>query len=120
MDGALLGGQRLRLDALIDLYVRRAQANITGLSLPVGGTSGTCDAATAGYTKPSVYAKAHYFGAALTSLTFTPTTGVCAASGSTLGGPGVIVSATGTYNFNAMFVNIPVHMSTQACYPLVQ
>lgn len=89
-------------------------------TLPVGGTSGSCDAATAGYTKPSVYAKAHYFGVNLTSLAFTPSTGQCTTGGSTFGGPGVIVKATGTYNFNAMLVNIPVSMSTQACYPLIQ
>ncbi|HEY1878933.1 MAG TPA: hypothetical protein VGG68_03270, partial [Caulobacteraceae bacterium] len=76
--------------------------------------------ADTGYSKPDVYAKAHYFGVVLTGLTFTPTTGVCTSGGGSLGGPGVIVTATGTYNFNAMFLSIPVNLSTQACYPIIQ
>jgi Flp pilus assembly protein TadG len=92
-----------------------APVGTSGLTLPVG-----CTTADTGYSKPAVYAKAHYFGVALTGLTFTPTTGICTSSSGTSGGPGVIVSATATYTFNALFVNYPVSMQTQACYPIIE
>jgi Flp pilus assembly protein TadG len=87
-------------------------------TLPVGCTSANTVGGTT-YIKPATYAQQHYLGANITGLTFTPTTGICTASG-TIGPPGMIVTATGTYNFNVMFLNIPVSMYTQACYPLIQ
>jgi hypothetical protein len=92
-----------------------APVGTTGLTLPIG-----CTTANAGYTKPADYATQHYLGVNLTSLTFTPSTGNCTAAGGSLGGPGVIVTATGTYNFNVMALTIPVHMYTQACYPIIE
>jgi len=84
---------------------------------PVGCTAATTDTAD-NYVTPSDRAKSFYFGAP--GVTFTATTGLCTSSGGTVGGPGVIVAGSATYNFNAMFVNLPVNMATTACYPIVQ
>ena len=121
MDGALLGGQRLGLVDLVKLHFRRAEWHLWP-ELAGGGDVGVLRCSDRRRrTKPvRLRQKAHYFGVAFTSLAFTPSTGQCTTGGSTFGGPGVIVKATGTYNFNAMLVNIPVSMSTQACYPLIQ
>jgi Flp pilus assembly protein TadG len=92
-----------------------APAGTTGLTLPVG-----CTSAASGYSKPADFATNNYIGASVTSLTFTPTTGNCTWGGGSFGGPGVIMTATGTYQFNVMFLNIPVAMYSQACYPIIQ
>lgn len=96
-----------------------APVGTSGLTLPVGCTKATTDTGD-GYFDPATYAKNHYFGAALTGLTFTPSTGICTSSSGTSGGPGVIVTATATYTFNALFVNYPVSLQTQACYPIIE
>lgn len=94
----------------------------TGGTLPVACSKANTDT-SGGYFDPATYAQNHYFGAPLKNLTFSspaPTTGPCTQSTGTYGSPGFIVTASGTYNFNVMFVNIPVSMSAQACYPLIQ
>jgi Flp pilus assembly protein TadG len=88
-------------------------------TIPVSCTAGNTVGSTT-YVKPVTYAKSYYFGASMTGLTFTPSTGQCTASGGSFGGPGVIVAGSGTYNFNAMFVNLPIHVSTTACYPIIE
>ncbi|HEY1560725.1 MAG TPA: TadE family protein [Caulobacteraceae bacterium] len=96
-----------------------APVGTSGLSLPVACTKAGTDTGD-GYFDPATYAQKHYFGVALTGLTFTPSTGNCTSSSGTYGGPGVIVSATATYTFNALFVNYPVSLQSQACYPIIE
>jgi len=88
-------------------------------TLPVSCTAGNTVGSTT-YVKPVTYAKSHYFGASMTGLTFTASTGQCTVAGGSFGGPGVIVAGSGTYNFNVMVLNLPIHVSTTACYPIVQ
>ncbi|HEY2481463.1 MAG TPA: TadE family protein [Caulobacteraceae bacterium] len=90
-----------------------APVGTSGLTLPVG-----CTTAGAGYSTPAVYAKSRYFGAFVP--TFTPSTGECTTAGGTLGGPGVIVAGSETFNFNAMFANLRIPLATTACYPLIE
>jgi Flp pilus assembly protein TadG len=85
-------------------------------TLPVGCT--TADTPT--FSTPQNYYISHYFGANLTGISYTKTTGVCTASGGSYGAPGVIFGVSGTYHFNAMFLNIPVSLQTQACYPIIE
>jgi len=107
-----------------------------GLNCTSGGaTSGT----TAPFT-PGYYARTHYHGPRINSLTFTttapptPTTagdlstemgqvgGYCQAPGaggntSTTAVPGYIVSASGTYVFDGGFLKFNVPISATACFP---
>ncbi|HWD00582.1 MAG TPA: TadE/TadG family type IV pilus assembly protein [Candidatus Sulfopaludibacter sp.] len=90
---------------------------------PEGSSATTPPVSATSFTSPYTvsaqnFAKQHYYGTVQTS--FTGSTGVCTQSVGTFGGPGFIMTATATYNFNAMFVNFPVSMSTTACYPEIQ
>jgi Flp pilus assembly protein TadG len=96
-----------------------APLNNSGATLPVSCTAGNTIGATT-FLSPTAYAKKQYFGSVLTNLNYTVTTGQCAVSGNTFGGPGFIVSASGTYTFNAMFIQFPMTVATTACYPEIQ
>ena len=97
------------------------------------GLSCTTAGATSGTTapfSPAYFAKTHYHGPKITSLTFTATAaatteggvgGYCTTPGagntSTTSVPGYVVKGAGTYVFDGGILHFNVPISASACFP---
>jgi hypothetical protein len=71
-------------------------------------------------TSPGGWTYARYAGPALSGLWFqgTTETGLCANAGNA-SLPGYLIQGGATYNFSALWVNLPITITTSACFPAI-